>query len=131
MLVETILKSRLRHTLDKIALTQSIRLEDVVIVEGEWNWVEEITTTFVVVRIWDLQRLVLPISYFIEKPFQNWTRRSADLLGTVFLYMDYTVPVEEVRMVLHRVLKTTDLWDGLVWGLQVSNTTERTLELRP
>lgn len=114
----------------QIALTQPIRLEDVVIVEGEWGWIEEITTTFVVVRIWDLRRLVLPISYFIEKPFQNWTRRSADLLGTVFLYVDYSVPVEELRQELHRVLKTTDLWNGQVWNLQVTNATERTLELR-
>jgi small-conductance mechanosensitive channel len=114
----------------QIALTQPIRLEDVVIVEGEWGWIEEITTTFVVVRIWDLRRLVLPISYFIEKPFQNWTRKSADLLGTVFLYADYTVPVEELRQELHRVLKSTELWDGQVWGLQVTNATERTLELR-
>ena len=114
----------------QIALTQPIRLEDVVIVEGEWGWIEEITKTFVVVRIWDLRRLVLPISYFIEKPFQNWTRRSADLLGTVFHYVDYTVPVEGVRRELHRVLSTTDLWDGQVWGLQVTNATERTLGLR-
>jgi Mechanosensitive ion channel len=97
---------------------------------GEWGWIEEITTTFVVVRIWDLRRLVLPISYFIEKPFQNWTRRSADLLGTVFLYADYSVPVEEVRQELHRVLTSSELWDGKTWGLQVTNATDRTLELR-
>ncbi len=114
----------------QIALTQPIRLEDVVIVEGEWGWIEEITTTFVVVRIWDLRRLVLPISYFIEKPFQNWTRNSADLLGTVFLYVDYTAPVDEVRQELHRLLQTTNLWDGKSWGLQVTNATDRALELR-
>ncbi len=114
----------------QIALTQPIRLEDVVIVEGEWGWIEEITTTFVVVRIWDLRRLVLPISYFMEKPFQNWTRQSADLLGPVFLYADYTIAVDELRHELHRQLQTTDLWDGKVWGLQVTNATEKTLELR-
>lgn len=114
----------------QIALTQPIRLDDVVIVEGEWGWIEEITTTFVVVRIWDLRRLVLPISYFIEKPFQNWTRKSADLLGTVFLYADYSVPVDEVRAELHRLLQSTDLWDGKVWNLQVTNATDRTVELR-
>ncbi len=114
----------------QIALTQPIRLEDAVIVEGEWGWIEEITTTFVVVRIWDLRRLVLPISYFIEKPFQNWTRKSADLLGTVFIYADYSVPVEDLRKELHRVLQSTELWDGKVWGLQVTNATDRTLELR-
>ena len=114
----------------QIALTQPIRLEDAVIVEGEWGWIEEITTTFVVVRIWDLRRLVLPISYFIEKPFQNWTRKSADLLGTVFLYADYSVPVDEVRQELQRVLRSTELWDGKVWNLQVTNANDRTLELR-
>ena len=114
----------------QIALTQPIRLEDAVIVEGEWGWIEEITTTFVVVRIWDLRRLILPISYFIEKPFQNWTRKSADLLGTVFLHADYSVPVEEVRQELHRILRSTELWDGRVWTLQVTNANERTLELR-
>ncbi len=114
----------------QIALTQPIRLEDAVVVEGEWGWVEEITTTFVVVRIWDLRRLVLPISYFIEKPFQNWTRKSADLIGTVFLYTDYSVPVEEVRQELLRILQSSQLWDGKTWGLQVSNATDRTLELR-
>lgn len=114
----------------QIALTQPIRLEDVVIVEGEWGWIEEITTTFVVVRIWDLRRLILPISYFIEKPFQNWTRKSADLLGTVFIHADYSVPIEEVRQELHRILSSTELWDGKVWNLQVTNANDRTLELR-
>jgi small-conductance mechanosensitive channel len=114
----------------QIALSQPIRLDDVVIVEGEWGWIEEITMTYVVVRIWDLRRLVLPISYFIEKPFQNWTRNAADLLGTAFIYADYTVPVQEVREELHRILQASGMWDGKVWGLQVSNATERTLEMR-
>jgi small-conductance mechanosensitive channel len=114
----------------QIALTEPIRLEDVVIVEGEWGWIEEITTTYVVVRIWDLRRLVVPLSYFIEHPFQNWTRVGANLLGTVFLYTDYTIPVEEVRRQLHEVLESTKLWDGKVWGLQVTNASEQTLELR-
>jgi small-conductance mechanosensitive channel len=114
----------------QIAITQPIRLEDAVVVEGEWGWIEEITTTFVVVRIWDLRRLVLPISYFIEKPFQNWTRKSANLLGTVFIYADYSVPVAELREELHRILQSTELWDGKVWGLQVTNTTDRTIEMR-
>ena len=114
----------------QIAFTQPIRLDDVVIVEGEWGWVEEIRTTYVVVRIWDLRRLIVPLSYFIEKPFQNWTRQTSDLLGTVFLYTDYTIPVEEVRQEFHRVLESSKLWDGKVWGLQVTNTSERTMELR-
>jgi hypothetical protein len=114
----------------QIALTQPIRLEDAVIVEGEWGWVEEITTTYVVVRIWDLRRMLLPLTYFIEKPFQNWTRESTDLLGTVFVYADYTVPVESVREELHRVLESSGMWDGKTWGLQMTNLSERTVELR-
>lgn len=114
----------------QIAFTQPIRVDDVVIVENEWGRIEEITLTYVVVRIWDLRRLVLPISYFIEKPFQNWTRVSADLLGTVFVYTDYTVPVNEVREELNRILKSSDKWDGKVSGLQVTDTNERVMELR-
>jgi small-conductance mechanosensitive channel len=114
----------------QLAFTQPIRIDDVVIVEGEWGWIEEIRTTYVVVRIWDLRRLVLPLSYFIEKPFQNWTRVTADLLGTVFLYADYTVPVEEVRQELKRILDSTDMWDGKVWGLQVTDATDRTVQMR-
>lgn len=114
----------------QLALTEPIRIDDVVIVEGEWGWIEEIAATYVVVRIWDLRRLVVPLSYFLEHPFQNWTRQTADLLGTTFVYCDYTVPVEEVRQELHRILKGSDLWDGKAWGLQVTNATEHTLELR-
>jgi small-conductance mechanosensitive channel len=114
----------------QLAFTQPIRIDDVVIVEGEWGWIEEIRTTYVVVRIWDLRRLVLPLSYFIEKPFQNWTRVTADLLGTVFLYADYTVPVEVVRQELKRILDSTDMWDGKVWGLQVTDATDRTMQMR-
>jgi small-conductance mechanosensitive channel len=114
----------------QIALTQPIRLDDVVIVEGEWGWIEEISTTYVVIRIWDLRRLVVPLSYFIEKPFQNWTRVTANLLGTVFIYMDYSVSVEEVRQELHRILEASGMWDGQTWGLQVTDAKEHTLELR-
>lgn len=115
----------------QIAITQPIRIDDVVIVEGEWGRIEEITLTYVVVRIWDLRRLIVPISYFIEKPFQNWTRVSADLLGTVFLYADYTVSVEAVREELRRILESKpDLWDGKAWGVQVTNADNRTVELR-
>ena len=114
----------------QIALTQPIRIEDVVIVEGEWGWIEEIRTTYVIVRIWDLRRLVVPLSYFVEKPFQNWTRVTADLLGSVFIYVDYSVPVEEMRQQLHKILESSGMWDGKTWGLQVTNTGEHTLELR-
>lgn len=114
----------------QIALSQPIHLEDAVVVEGEWGWIEEITMTYVVVRIWDLRRLIVPLSYFIEKPFQNWTRQTADLLGSAFIYVDYTAPVEELRQELLRILKSSGMWDGRVWNLQVSNATASTLELR-
>jgi small-conductance mechanosensitive channel len=114
----------------QVALTEPIRIDDVVIVEGEWGRIEEINLTYVVVRIWDLRRLVVPLSYFIEKPFQNWTRTTADLLGTVFLYTDYTVPVEEVRQELHRVLEASGIWDGKSWGLQVTDSSPQSMELR-
>lgn len=114
----------------QLALSEPIRIDDVVIIEGEWGWVEEINTTYVVVRVWDLRRLIIPLSYFIETPFQNWTRVSADLLGTVYLYADYTVPVEEVRQTLLAILKASGMWDGKVWGLQVTNASEHTVELR-
>lgn len=114
----------------QIALAQPIRLEDAVIVEGDWGWIEEITTTYVVVRTWDWRRLVLPLSYFIEHPFQNWTRRTADLIGSIYLYVDYTLPVEEIRQELRRILESTDLWDGNVCVLHVSDATDRTMELR-
>jgi small-conductance mechanosensitive channel len=114
----------------QIAMTQPIRLDDVVIVEGEWGRIEEITLTYVVVLIWDQRRLVVPINYFIEKPFQNWTRVSADLLGTVFLYVDYTVPVQALRDELDRLLTGNNLWDGRVKGIQVTDSKERVLELR-
>ena len=100
------------------------------VVEGEWGWIEEIGTTYVVVRIWDLRRLVLPLSYFIEHPFQNWTRTSADLLGNVLIYVDYTVPVEEVRAELERIVKSTNLWKGKVCALQVTDASEHALQLR-
>ena len=114
----------------QIALTQPIRIDDVVIVENEWGWIEEITLTYVVVKIWDQRRLVVPITYFIEKPFQNWTRTTAEMLGTVYLYADYTLPVQEIREELQRVLENTPLWDQRVGVLQVTGANERTLELR-
>jgi small-conductance mechanosensitive channel len=114
----------------QIAFTQPIRIDDVVIVENEWGRIEEITLTYVVVKIWDLRRLMVPITYFIEKPFQNWTRVTADLLGTVYIYVDYTVPVEAVRAELREILKGTELWDGKVCVLQVTNTSEHAIELR-
>ncbi|HMF10021.1 MAG TPA: mechanosensitive ion channel domain-containing protein [Thermoanaerobaculia bacterium] len=114
----------------QVALTEPIRLDDVVIVEGEWGRIEEIRMTFVVVRIWDERRLIVPLSYFIEKPFQNWTRRTANLLGSVFLHVDYTVSVEEIRRELDRILHATDLWDGRFSNVQVTDATDRAMQLR-
>jgi small-conductance mechanosensitive channel len=114
----------------QIALTQPIRLEDAVVVEGEWGWIEEITFTYVVIRIWDRRRLIVPINYFIENPFQNWTRNSADILGPVVLYTDYRVPVSEIREELDRILSNTDLWNGDVKVVQVVDTTEKTVIVR-
>jgi len=114
----------------QIAVTQPIRIDDVVIVENEWGRIEEITLTYVVVRIWDLRRLVLPITYFTEKPFQNWTRITSDILGTVFIYVDYTASVQKIRDKFFEVVEKSQLWDGKVRVLQVTNTTERTMELR-
>jgi small-conductance mechanosensitive channel len=114
----------------QIALTQPIRVDDVVIVENEWGRIEDITLTYVVVRIWDLRRLVVPITYFIEQPFQNWTRTSADLLATIYLYVDYSMPIEPLREELTRALKASSRWDGKVNVLQVTDVKERTLEIR-
>jgi small-conductance mechanosensitive channel len=114
----------------QVALTQPIRLDDVVVVEGEWGRVEEITLTFVVVRIWDKRRLVLPTTYFIEKPFQNWTRASTDLLGTVFIYTDYTVPFDALRDELHRIVAAADQWDGEVANIQVTDSRAEYVEIR-
>jgi small-conductance mechanosensitive channel len=114
----------------QLALAQPIRLDDVVIVEGEWGRIEEITLTYVVVSIWDKRRLIVPTTYFIEKPFQNWTRETAEILGPVFIYTDYTVPFDKLREELTRVLKADKNWDGKVNVLQVTNATEKTVEIR-
>ncbi len=114
----------------QIAFSEPIRIDDVVVVQGEWGRVEEITSTYVIVKIWDERRLVVPLSYFIENPFQNWTRRRAEIMGTAFLYVDYSVPVEPLRAELDRIVRGSELWDGRVCGLQVTNLTDRTMELR-
>ena len=114
----------------QIAFTQPIRLDDVLVVEGEWGRVEEITFTYVVFRIWDERRLVVPLNYFIEKPFENWTRNDSQLTGTVFLYTDYQVPVADVRAELLRYVGAHPLWDGRECRLQVTDAKERTVELR-
>jgi small-conductance mechanosensitive channel len=114
----------------QIAFAQPFRLEDTVIVEGENGWIEEIGTMYVVVRLWDLRRLVVPLSYFLDHPFQNWTLTGTDLLAYAYIYTDYTAPVEELRAELRRICESTPLWKGSVCVLQVSNAKEQTMELR-
>src|SRR6266446_3887916 len=114
----------------QIALTQPLLIDDIVVVEGEFGQIEEITLTYVTVRTWDLRRLVLPITYFIEKPFQNWSRVSTELLGTVILYLDYQVPLGELRKELKRLVENNPKWDRRVCGLQVTDTKQSTIEVR-
>lgn len=114
----------------QLAFTQPIRIDDVLVVEGEWGRVEEITFTNVIMKLWDERRLVLPLDYFIEKPFQNWTRTSSQLLGTVFFYADYTLPVEAVRAELIRLAAASPRWDGRVALLHVTDAQENTIQLR-
>jgi small-conductance mechanosensitive channel len=114
----------------QIALAQPIRQDDVLVVEGEWGRVEEITLTYVVVHIWDERRLILPLSYFIEKPFQNWTRTSAAIMGSVILWVDYAFPVDAARAALKQIVEASPLWDRRFWNLQVSDATDRAMQLR-
>lgn len=114
----------------QIAFTQPIRIDDVLVVEGEWGRVEDITLTYVVISIWDQRRLILPINYFIEKPFQNWTRTTSQILGTVFIYVDYKIPAEAMRNELLRLLNESPLWDKRVGKLQVTDIKENVVELR-
>lgn len=114
----------------QLAMTQPIRMDDVVIVEGEWGRVEEFTLTYVVIRLWDERRLVVPLAYFIEKPFQNWTRVAADLLGTVFVWVDYSLPLDETRTELKAIIETHPLWDRRFWNLQVTDSNERAMQIR-
>ena len=114
----------------QIALTQPIRIDDVVIVEGEWGWIEEITTTYVVVRIWDWRRLIVPLSHFIEKPFENWTRETAEIIGSVFWHLDYRAPVGAMRSKLDELLAESKLWDGKIANLQVVETSQSTITVR-
>ena len=114
----------------QIALTQPIRLDDVVSVEGEFGRIEYIGATYVVVNLWDHRRMVFPLTYFIEKPFQNWTRTGSALTGTVFVYTDYSVPVDAVRAELPAILARSSLWDGVAHGVQVTDVTETAMQLR-
>jgi small-conductance mechanosensitive channel len=114
----------------QIAITEPIRIDDVVVVQGEWGRVEEINSAYVVIKIWDLRRLIVPLSYFIENSFQNWTREASDIMGTAFLYVDYSIPVEDLRRQLNTIVHASNLWDQKVCGLQVTNLTEHSMEIR-
>ncbi len=132
IIVATAAKSTVANLLAglQIALTEPIRIDDVVVVQGEWGRVEEINSAYVVIRIWDLRRLIVPLSYFIENSVQNWTRQSADIMGTAFLYVDYSIPVEDLRQQLNAIVHASPLWDKKVCGLQVTNLSEHSMELR-
>lgn len=114
----------------QIALTQPIRIDDVVIVEGEWGRIEEITSSYVVVRVWDERRLIVPLTYFIEKPFQNWTVKTAQVIGTVIWHLDYTAPIDAMRKKLDEFVRESKHWDGRVALVQVTDTDKQTIEVR-
>ena len=114
----------------QLAMTQPIRIDDAVVIENEFGTIEEITSTYVVVRLWDLRRLIVPLTYFIEKPFQNWTRETSKLIGSAFLYVDYRAPVEIIRKKLGEIVQKSKNWDGGMFALQVTDAKENTIELR-
>jgi small-conductance mechanosensitive channel len=114
----------------QIAITQPIRIEDAVIIENEWGWIEDIASTYVVVRLWDWRRMVVPLSYFIERPFQNWTRDAASLIGSIMLHVDHAANVPRIRRRLESAVQESTLWDGAVVNLQVVDSHPRTIELR-
>jgi small-conductance mechanosensitive channel len=114
----------------QLAVTQPIRIDDSVLVENEFGNVEEITSTYVVLRLWDLRRMIVPLTYFIEKPFQNWTRESTSLIGSVLLHVDFTTPIERVRRKAEEIAKASPLWDGNLIKLQVIDADDKTMQLR-
>jgi small-conductance mechanosensitive channel len=114
----------------QIAVTQPIRLRDEVIVEGEFGTVEEIRTSYVVLRLWDLRRMVVPLSYFMEKPFQNWTRESTSIIGSVVWYVDYTVPIGRMREAFLEMVRASPSWDGQTAALQVTDVTQDAVQVR-
>jgi small-conductance mechanosensitive channel len=114
----------------QLAITQPIRIKDAVIVEGEWGWIEEITATYVVIKLWDWRRLIVPLSYFMEKPFQNWTRETAQIIGTVYLYVDYSIPLNELRQRFEEIVRESPLWDQNVVNLQVTDFKDSAVEIR-
>jgi small-conductance mechanosensitive channel len=114
----------------QIAITQPVKIEDSVVINNEWGWVEDITSTYLVVRTWDWRRLIVPLSWFLEQPIQNWTRETTTIIGQVHLNVDYRTPIDEVRQELDRLVHASKLWDGNVVNLQVVEATENTIQLR-
>lgn len=114
----------------QLAFTDALRFDDVVVVEEQWGRVENLSLTFVVVRLWDERRLVLPTTYFTTQPFENWTRSTAQVTGTVLLYLDYRAPVPELRVETERFVQSSPLWDRRSWALQVTDCTDRSVEVR-
>jgi small-conductance mechanosensitive channel len=114
----------------QLAMTQPIRIDDVLVVQGQWGWVEEINSTYVVMRLWDWRRFVLPLNYFLQQPFENWTRTGAAIIGSVLLYLDYTAPVEAIRARATEIVKDSDRWDGNVVNVQVTDAKQDTIEVR-
>lgn len=114
----------------QIALTQPLRIDDVLHVQGEWCWVEEVTSTYVVLRVWDLRRLIVPLQWFIENPFQNWSRNSAELMGSAMIWLDYGIPVDPLREEFARLLRATPDWNGVIESVQVVEAGEKAIQLR-
>lgn len=114
----------------QLAITQPIRIDDALLIEGEWGTVEEITATYVVVKIWDWRRLIVPLGYFMDNAFQNWTRESASLIGNVMLYVDYSAPVDVIRSKTDEIVRQSPNWDGNIAGVQVTDFRDSTMELR-
>ncbi|MBV1834072.1 mechanosensitive ion channel family protein [Novacetimonas pomaceti] len=114
----------------QIAMTQPIRMEDLIIINGDWAWVEEITSTYVVLRVWDWRRHIVPISYFLENTFQNWTHNSAALIGVVFLYVDFHAPMDRIRERLREIVHAAPLWDGKVFDVQVADCNAQVMTIR-
>jgi small-conductance mechanosensitive channel len=114
----------------QLAITQPLRVEDAVVIAGEWGWVEEINSTYIVVRLWDWRRQVVPLSYLFANPFTNWTRSAASLIGSVYVYVDYTLPMDRVRAKATEIVRASRLWDGQVVNVQVSDAREQVMEVR-
>jgi small-conductance mechanosensitive channel len=114
----------------QLAITQPLRVDDAVVINNEWGWVEEINSTYIVVRLWDWRRQVVPLSYLFQNPFTNWTRSSSSIIGTVLVYADYTLPMEAVRTAATDIVKASRLWDGQVVNVQISDAREQVIEVR-